>query len=396
MRRFDREYQRAIDNYNRLKREIEEQQPNINAEEFLPYIPNLDMVDASGILKPLYGSYNALFLTRNDYERSLRYLERLNREAETEFDKKGYASISGVTPTSLTSVIVDEEGNPTTVSAFKQHESMLRINNYNQQVINALKEKGINIVRTPVVTIDDETGIVKPLMKNGKPVTQLLPETPEQQRSYEYAIQQEGNLRVMQPSVPQDAYMYRWGDIVPVYETSESRDMLSNAAIGRGLRKDEQLDNQTALYFSNMQNIIDSTMPSTIAGKFDEVFNQILKESPEKRHMIYKIMSGRGGEGLGTDIFNLDFIYLGTGQDAATRIMQLYNKMREQIVPLLSKSVDLPDDYSSDDSYENLVSELDIDLQNAGSIAAKFKELRKWKLASTVTMSTLRQIRGQE
>lgn len=394
MRRFDREYQRALENYERIRRELEEAQPNLNVEKFLPFMPELELESVDGTTKPLYGSYDALFLTRNDYERSLRYLERFNREAEQDWQKSGYATLSGVSPTSLTSVYVDDEGKATTVSAFRQRESQLRINDYNRQAIDALKEKGINIVRTPVVTIDEDTGIVKPLRRGGKPVTQFVAETPEQQRNYEYAIQQEGNLRVIQPNVPEDAYMYRWGDIVEIDGADRPSNVMGNAMMGRWLKKDEQLDNQTALYFSNMKNIIDSTMPDTIASKLDGVFEQILREPPEVRHRIYRIMSGRGGDDIGAEVFNLEFLYLGTGTDAATRIMQVYNNIRDKVLPLLSKSVDMPDDYSADDSYEQLMSELDVDLANAGSIAAKFKELRKHGV-STIGMSELRRIRGR-
>lgn len=388
-RRIDREYQRALDNYNRIKKELEEN-TYVDADSFLPYMPDLRLVDDNGKPIPLYGSYDRPFATRRDYERTLSYLERFNRAAES--SDESMVTLAGVTPNAITSVILDASGEPTMTSRFRADESQLRINAMNRQTIAELREMGINIVKAPVVTIDEDTGKTVNVMVDGRKATQYVAATPEQERRYLYAIQHDSNLRVRQPAVPDNSMVVKWGDIVDVESYGATE--LSNRQIARGLRPDESLDNQTALYFANMRNIIDTTLPDSISDKFDAVFNQILRESPAKRHEIYRIMSGKqDDESIGKKIFDLDFIYLGHGDKASQRIAQLYDYLKKLIVPKLSETVDMPDDYTAE-NYEDVAAQLEGGLDGGGSIAARFMQLRETGQASTITMQDIRALRG--
>lgn len=394
-RRIDREYQRALDNYNRIKRELEKN-TYIDAVSFLPYMPDLRLVDDNGKPIPLYGSYDRPFATRRDYERTLSYLERFNRAAESSDDSistlASVATLAGVSANPITSVLLDAAGEPTLTSMFRHNESQLRVNALNRQTIAELKEMGINIVKAPVVTIDEDTGKTVNVVIGGRKATQYIAATPEQERRYLYAIQHDSTLRVRQPAVPDNSMVVKWGDIVDV-ESNGSSDM-TNRQIARGLRPDEELDNKTSLYFANMRNIVDVTLPDSISDKFDAVFNQILKESPSKRHEIYRIMSGKqDDESIGKKIFDLDFIYLGHGDKASQRIAQLYDCLKKLILPLLSETVDMPDDYTAED-YEDIDAQLDGGLNGAGSIAARFRDLKERGMASTITMSDIRALRG--
>ena len=389
-RRIDREYQRALDNYNRIKKELEEN-TYIDADSFLPYMPDLRLVDDNGKPIPLYGSYDRPFATRRDYERTLSYLERFNRAAEN--SDESMVTLAGVTPNAITSVVIDASGEPTMTSRFRADETQLRVNAMNRQTIAELKEMGINIVKAPVVRIDEETGKTVNVLVDGKKATQYVAATPEQERRYLYAIQHDSNLRVRQPAVPDNSMVVKWGDIVDV-ESRGSSDM-SNSQIARGLRPDEELDSRTALYFANMRNIIDATLPDSISDKFDAVFNQILRESPSKRHEIYRIMSGKqDDESMGKAIFDLEFLYLGHGDKASQRIAQLYDYMKKLVVPRLSESVEMPDDYTAE-RYEDIAVQLEGSLSEGGSVSAMFKDLKEKGLASSVTLRDIYALRGR-
>lgn len=395
-RRIDREYQRALDNYNRIKKELEEN-TYIDADSFLPYMPDLRLVDENGKPIPLYGSYDRPFATRKDYERTLSYLERFNRAAESSDDSistlASVATLAGVSPSPITSVLLDVAGEPTLTSMFRHNESQLRVNAINRQTINELKEMGINIVKAPVMTIDEDTGKTKNVTVDGRAVTQYMPATPEQERRYLYAIQNDSSLRMLQPSVPENSFVEKWGDFVEVQSGGTSE--LSNRQIARGLRPDEELDNRTALYFANMRNIIDVTLPDSLSDKFDAVFNQILRESPEKRHEIYRIMSGKqDDESMGKAIFDLEFLYLGHGDRASQRIAQLYDYLKKLVVPRLSESVDMPDDYTAE-RYEDIAVQLEGSLSEGGSVSAMFRDLKDKGLASSVTLSDIYALRGR-
>lgn len=389
-RRIDREYQRALDNYNRIKKELEEN-TYLDADSFLPYMPDLRLVDDNGKPIPLYGSYDRPFATRRDYERTLSYLERFNRAAES--SDESMVTLAGVTPNAITSVVIDASGEPTMTSKFRADETQLRVNALNKQTIEELKEMGINIVKAPVVRIDEETGKTVNVMVDGKKATQYVAATPEQERRYLYAIQHDSNLRVRQPAVPDNSMVVKWGDIVDV-ESNGSSDM-TNRQIERSLRPDEDLDNRTALYFANMRNIIDATLPDSISDKFDAVFNQILRESPTKRHEIYRIMSGKqDDESMGKAIFDLEFLYLGHGDKASQRIAQLYDYMKKLVVPRLSESVEMPDDYTAE-RYEDIAVQLEGSLSEGGSVSAMFKDLKEKGLASSVTLRDIYALRGR-
>ena len=389
-RRIDREYQRALDNYNRIKKELEEN-TYVDADSFLPYMPDLRLVDDNGKPIPLYGSYDRPFATRRDYERTLSYLERFNRAAES--SDENMVTLAGVTPSAITSVVIDASGEPTMTSRFRADETQLRVNAMNRQTIAELKEMGINIVKAPVVRIDEETGKTVNVLVDGKKATQYVAATPEQERRYLYAIQHDSNLRVRQPAVPDNSMVVKWGDIVDV-ESNGASDM-TNSQIARGLRPDEELDNRTALYFANMRNIIDATLPDSISDKFDAVFNQILRESPSKRHEIYRIMSGKqDDESMGKAIFDLEFLYLGHGDKASQRIAQLYDYMKKLVVPRLSESVEMPDDYTAE-RYEDIAVQLEGSLSEGGSVSAMFKDLKDKGLASSVTLMDIYALRGR-
>lgn len=391
------ELRRAQENLNRLSQDISDKQniPDSDIEFYisniLPAIPSISTTyaDIEGdtfveYYRPRYGSEDAMFRTRADYERTLRYLKRINAAAESEWEGTDTYAFGGIN-SQLTSVRAVGD---TVQSEFMRRESMLAIRNANKRAIDSLREQGINMVKKPVLQIDFETGEYKQVYDMSRhPVMQYVPETPEQERKYFYTIQKDPSMKVIQPSSPDDGYIIKWGDAVPVEKRDEP--VMTQEGIQRSLRKDEKSFDSAELYLRNLQATMDAVLPSGISDMFDEVFDDIYDLSPLDQLNVVSNLMHMGGD----DAINaIELWYREVGSSAAAKLNEINRGLKKSIEDAMNVDDYKVFDYENADQWEDELG--DSPLNGASSVILEYQRKKQLGETHSVTASDLKRLRG--
>ena len=349
--KFEAEYDRAKANLKRLRREIADNNADVEysissyLDTIMPMLP--DMQVGFEEASKLYGTSEALFATRADYERAYRYLKRINSAAETEWESDDTYPISGVR-TSLTSMLGSESGYANTTE-FMRHESVLATNLRNRRARERLEKQGINMVQKNVYNLDVETGEVRIVYdKNRHPIKMWVPETPEQERKYYYSVQKDRSLRVENPTVDvPEAVISKWGDVVPVYSEAPVKEVKPENIV-RDIVQDQFYFARVDNYLGNLREAMSDTLPDEIAQMYDELFDDIDELTPEQRMSIADSLSDMDG------INALDLWYKDRVASMASKMAEINRGLKESIEEALEA-----DDYEILE-YDNMEETTDL------------------------------------
>ncbi len=393
-RRIEYAYELAQINLERARMTLS-QVPDFDSrlmDDVLPTLPDIDF--ASNLpLYPTAANPVGIFASRRDYEQTLRYIDRINRDASASYSGEALTPLD-VERTSLTSFYINEDTGEVVQSEFMRRESQYLRRRENQRRIAALKEMGIEMVRTPAYTYDAETGEMVPVRdSSGHVVTVYSTATPSAEQRMFYALKRENNLRPLQPELPDGAFTIQWGDIKQIGEVPEF--IADPKRVAKSMQEDYKRMMQTHIYFANMQEILDAVLPSPVSDRLDPVFEQIMRESPERMYEIYQAMAGRGEytglEDVNEFIVDLEWLYTGISSDTTDKMVALFNALESRILPMLSnKDIELPYIESADD-FDELISE---SLSEVGDIYATYRELKKAGTVKGVTYDMVKAQRG--
>lgn len=391
--KFLDEYERARENIRKIKEEIETESGMYSNENFsvfiddiLPVIPELNTVQevARGVseYRKLYGSSDSMFKTRADYERTRRYINRINKAAETEWtgDKDNFYLYD--IHSTLTALKRDDDS---AVTEFMRRENNLAARNENRKIIESLKEQGINMVKKPVMKVDFETGEFTYVYDESRhKVYQYVPETPEQERKYFYTVQRVPSLNMNQPAVPDDGYIIKWGDAVPVQKKSAR--IKHPKKIAETLFEDEYEADRARLYIENYKNMVDDVLPSDVAEMFDEVFDDILDLSPlDQINVVGNIIHG-------DEIADLEYWYREMGSAVAPKLHEIAKGLKESIEEVLDA-----DDYEVFDKdvedFEDAMG--DSPLAQGQNVLATYQQKKAEGKVTTSTLDSVRKRRGR-
>lgn len=354
------------------------------ADEMLPQLPDIDF---RGNL-PLVSSTGArsVFASKKDMDTVERYLDRINTDITSALDGGNIAD-------ALMLSFVSDEGE--TQSRFMQREESYAFRREQSRRLAALKEQGIEMVQTPVYRINSETGELEQVWTESRHrMMQWVPATPAAERKLNAATRQQANLRPLNPETPDDAVIDMWGDIVPATRTQFKP---TSQQIARSMQQDYQDALKIEGYFANMKEILDVVLPSGMSDTLDPVFEQIMRESPQRMYEIYQAMAGRGKYSDLDDatefIVDLDWIYSDLGTNTAGKMYALFNVMQSRVLPLLSEYIDMPVMGSADEFEEMFAADIPA-LAEGDSILAHYQARRSEGLASGIPFSQLRDYRG--
>lgn len=399
------EFERAVQNYKRIQATLDKsrmmhEEDNISPEaEFimeniLPDLPEFkivkEVVKGNETVKEYrsrYGNDDSMFRSRADYERTLRYLKRFNKAAESEWSSDDTYQLwyaADQISTQLTSVrMVDGS----LQSEFMRRETALAIRNTNKKIIDSLKERGINVVKQPVYQLDEETGVLSQMYsKSRHPVFIYGIETPEQERQYYYTIQREPSMQIIQPAVPDNGIVDKWGDAVAV-EKHEPRTMNSKSILST-LNQDEQDYDRAELYLRNFKNTIDAVLPPNMSEKFDEVFDDMLGASPDDMRDMVDDLIGNGGD----EINALEFWYSDAATSAGVKLYQVVESLKKTM-----ENADIDKEYElyNMGNPSNIEEALkDNPLASAQNVYASYQQAKKEGNVNSTTLRAIRESRG--
>lgn len=393
-RRIEYAYELAQINIERARMTLS-QVPDFDSRLMAVVLPTLPDIDFASNL-PLYPTAAnpvGIFASRRDYEQTLRYIDRINRDASASYSGEALTPLD-VERTSLTSFYINEDTGEVVQSEFMRRESQYLRRRENKRRIAALKEMGIEMVRIPAYTYDDETGDMVPVRdSSGHVVTVYSPATPSAEQRMFYALKRENNLRPIQPELPEGAFTIQWGDVKQIGEVPEF--IADPKRVAKSLQEDYKQMMQTHIYFANMQEILDAVLPSPVSDKLDPVFEQIMMESPERMYEIYQALAGRGEytglEDVNEYIVDLEWLYTGISSGTPVKMVALFNALESRVLPMLSnKDIELPYIESVDD-FDELITE---SLSEVGDIYATYREMKKAGTVKGVTYDMVKAQRG--
>lgn len=385
-RRIEYAYELAQLNIERTRQELS-QVPDLDSRLISTLVPELPKIDFPNL--PLYPTVKhpkGIFASRADYERTLRYLDRINRAASSSYG-------SGSEQTMLTSFATNGD---TLQSEFMRRESQYAVQRENKRRLQALKDAGVEMIRTPVYHHNDETGKLSQVYtKSGHALYQWVPATPDAQRRYWYATKHNAQMSMIQPEIPEDAVVVMWGDVVPAQSSQER--VFTPKEIARQTQQDYQDALKVEGYFANMQEILDTVLPSGMSQSLDPIFEQIQKESPEKMYEIYQAMAGKGRYSDLDDatdyIVDLDWLYRGTDSSTANKMLALFDVMQTRVVPLLSDYVYVPF-YESAEDFEEIFEEDIPALAEGDNIFTRYQTMKREGNLKGISYDQLRSFRG--
>lgn len=282
-RRIEVAYEQAQENLE-LAIEALQAMPNVDttlARQLLPSLPDIDM----GV-STLYGS-GGMFATRADYERTLRYLDRINRAASSQWTKSG--NLEADEPTTLTSFRVTPSGE--LESEFMRRESSMFRRRENRQRVKALEEMGIKMVQVPVYVEQEDGSITTLYSESRHPVTMWVPATGDSANKYREAMTDSGRA-VFNPEVPDNAIVNVVGDLKDARSFTGRR--VSQQRLQASLIADKTLDIQTTRYFTNIEHVLTGSVGDAVSERITNIISAILKQQPRIRHRIFKAMRDEG------------------------------------------------------------------------------------------------------
>lgn len=345
------------------------------AERILPRLP--DVGDD-------YEAYmRGSMLTRRDYERNIRYLERIAKAARSEAPRDTrQVSYYG----KLTAIAYDEASG-TYEGAFLRAEREARETQRRRRVERELKSMGIATKRVPLMAPDPLTGEVKKVYdRNRHVVTVTIPATPENRQRYAEAIAKDPSLEIPEPKVvPEGAHIEQYGDVVKVRKSK--RKPMSAEKLAESLNTDMARDLSNRGYFFNYGAIVGTTLPPEIADEIDTYIDRINELSPAKRDEVYRFIRDHE-EDAGT----IEYLYLDRSGTMGSKVKNMMTFWRTQVAPMIG--VSKPKDAASL-TTTNLQAMLEREGYKAGGaqdISDEYKARRKSGDAESFTLEDIRKM----
>lgn len=281
----------------RIEIAYEQAQRNLaDMAEALVSLPNVDS-ELAGMLLPdlpeinldaptLYGE-SGMFRSKQDYEMTLRYLDRINRASSDTWSKAG--NLQPDEATTLTSLHVTPSGE--LESEFMRREASLYRQRENKRRVAALAELGVQMKQVPVQKVDEDGVITTLYSENRHPVMMWVPATGDSANRYR-ELMTNSDVAVFNPEVPDMSFVDVVGDLKAA---SDFRGRpVTRKRIRSSLGRDYQADLTTTLYFGNIDAVLTESVGSAATERIRKVTDTILEQSPEIRYEIYKNLRDEG------------------------------------------------------------------------------------------------------
>lgn len=312
----------------RIEIAYEQAQRNLaDMAEALVSLPNVDS-ELAGMLLPdlpeinldaptLYGE-NGMFRSKQDYEMTLRYLDRINRASSDTWSKAG--NLQPDEATTLTSLHVTPRGE--LESEFMRRESSLYRQRENKRRVAALAELGIQMKQVPVQKVDEDGVITTLYSENRHPIMMWVPATGDSANKYR-SIMASSELSVFNPDVPENAFVDVVGDLKPAGDFSKRR--ANRRRIVEGLQYDRGLDIKTSLYYGNMDAILVQALGTHTSSRISSILDKILEQPAQIRDEIYHKIDEYG---VTDEIEGFSLMYQ-FGEHAADTLLSIEEGLRK-------------------------------------------------------------------
>lgn len=371
--------------YRRTSRLLEDARESVTASgdvpewlaaDIVPALPEIDVdeLDTQGL--------RVEFATRDDFNRTMRYMDRLQRESRKDVNtdeskgitQLGYygtlTAVRGDTVDGLEGVQVRRERGY--IEQARQRESLRR-----------LESQGVTMERVPIMKVDPETGEATQAYSSSRhPLYTYVPSTMEDLQRYRELINRNESLAILPPDaeeLPEIAQVEQLGSYRPV--RSRSRRMTGRDVAAR-VTSDTVADMRTTTYFENYALIAEALLPDTIAGEIRAYVAKIESMSPSRRKQVYEMIADTPD-----DAGSLDYLYHDMSASISTQVTNILKFWREKVAPEIGMKA----------PSETEVGSITVELEREGympdSGQALYDEYQRRKAKGKVTTFTFEDMR---
>lgn len=350
--------------------------PEWFAKDVVPALPEMEVENMT------VEDLRVEFATRDDYNRMLRYMERLQRESKKEVhtnDSKNVkqmgeygtlTAIKGDTTEGFEGLQVRRERGY--IEQARQRESLRR-----------LESQGVTMERVPIMKVDPETGEATQAYSSSRhPLYTYVPSTMEDLQRYRELINRNESLAILPPDadeLPEIAQVEQLGSYRPV--RSRSRRMTGRDVAAR-VTSDTVADMRTTTYFENYALIAEAVLPDTIAGEIRAYVDKIESMSPSRRKQVYEMIADTPD-----DAGSLDYLYHDMSASISTQVTNILKFWREKVAPEIGMKA----------PSETEVSSISVELEREGympdSGQALYDEYQRRKSKGKVSTFTFEDMR---
>lgn len=323
--------EKFVSAYRRTSRLLEDARESVTASGDVPewlaadIVPALPEIDVDGLDTQ---GLRVEFATRDDFNRTMRYMERLQRESRKDVNtdeskgitQLGYygtlTAVRGDTVDGLEGLQVRRERGY--IEQARQRESLRR-----------LESQGVSMERVPIMKVDPETGESTQAYSSSRhPLYTYVPSTMEDLQKYRELVNRNESLSILPPDaeeLPEIAQVEQLGSYRPV--RSRSRRM-TGRDVARRISSDTVADMRTTTYFENYALIAEAVLPDTIAGEIRAYVDKIESMSPSRRKQVYEMIADTPD-----DAGSLDYLYTDRSASISTQVTNILRFWRETVAP---------------------------------------------------------------
>lgn len=351
--------------------------PEFVADEVVPELPEMGDVAEMSVAE-----LRALFVSRSDFDRTIRYMRRLQREGRKEVSTD---TSKGVTQLgyygNLTAVkgdLADEfEG------VQLRYERKLLERNRMKETLRRLGSMGISMERVPIEKIDPDTGEVMTAYSESRhPLYTYVPSNIESLYAYREAIARNESLAILPPEdIPENAVVTELGSTRDVRKRTRR---MSPAQVAANVNADTIGDTRTSAYFENYSAVAFTTLPDEIAGEITSYTDRILQLSPQRRKEVYEMIADNPD-----DAGTIEYMYLDRSGTLSSKMKTILGFWRSKVAPMIGMEAKDENDIGY---IEEVLEREGYNSTNAKNIYDEYQRRKKSGDALSVTFEDIRNL----
>ena len=320
---------RFVSEYRRTRRILDDAKASMTAQgvpefvvdEVVPELPDVGNISEMGVEE-----LGLQFLTRSDYNRVMRYMERLQRESKKDV----------VTDESKNVTQLGHYGNLTAVKGdlnvdyegvqLRYERRLLERGRLNES-LRRLESMGISMRKSPIEKVDPETGEVSTAYSESRhPLYTYVPSTLEDLQRYREAIQRNETLAIIPPDeLPENAIVEQLGSSVPLRARQRR---MRPTQVSERIGVDTMTDVRTSAYFANYGAIADTVLPNAISDEINAYVGAIMDLPPQRRMEIYEMI-----EDSPDDAGTIEYMYLDRSGTLSSKVQTILGYWRSNVAP---------------------------------------------------------------
>lgn len=317
--------------YNRTKRLLEDAKesmiaqgvPEFVADEVVPELPEIGDVSEMSVAE-----LRAAFVSRSDFDRTIRYMARLQREGRKDVQTD---SSKGVTQLGYYGNLTAVKGdlNEEFEGVQLRYERKLLERNRMAESLRRLESMGIQMEKVPIEKSDPVSGVTTTAYSESRhPLYTYVPSNIESLYAYREAIARNESLAILPPEdTPEHAYVTELGS---TREVRQRPRRMSPSQVAANIGVDTISDLRTSAYFENYSAVAFTTLPDEIASEIISYTDRIMQLSPQRRKEVYEMIADNPD-----DAGTIEYMYLDRSGTLSSKMKTILGFWRSKVAPMI-------------------------------------------------------------